>query len=339
MAGLRALKTALERGAFDRVYAFHGDDEFRKDEALKALVAAATDPATRDFNCEIRRGPELDPGSLTSLLESLPMLAERRLVAIKDAGGLKKAARAVLDRYLANPGAETVLVLLFPADDEPDKAIAGAATMVAFPHLEGDELASWLQKRAAQAGGSITPEGATLLASHVGGELAQLAGEVEKLLAYTNGALVDEAAVRAVVGIRRGESMADLLDRFVQRDVAGAAALVEHVLQQPKSSGVTLVMALATHVYAIGWMLAKRAQGSNPGQLVGEGFTFLKLGAGFTGRPWGELLQACVKALPKWDAARVDRALTALLAADRALKESRVSSEEQVIVGALLQAA
>ena len=52
---MRVLKTALETGVFDGVYLFHGDDDFLKEEKVRALIERATDRATRDFNVDVRR--------------------------------------------------------------------------------------------------------------------------------------------------------------------------------------------------------------------------------------------------------------------------------------------
>ena len=50
-----------------------------------------------------------------------------------------------------------------------------------------------------------------------------------------------------------------------------------------------------------------------------------------TGRPWGEAAKAWTNALDAWTIEELDSALDALLVADVALKESRVSSDEQVL--------
>ena len=46
-SALRALKTALETREFDPTYLFHGDDDFLKEEKVRAVIESATDPATR----------------------------------------------------------------------------------------------------------------------------------------------------------------------------------------------------------------------------------------------------------------------------------------------------
>src|SRR5436309_1170978 len=49
-----ALLRSLKQGASDPVYYLHGDEDVLKDEAVRALVERAVDPAARDFNVDQR---------------------------------------------------------------------------------------------------------------------------------------------------------------------------------------------------------------------------------------------------------------------------------------------
>ena len=349
----KALNTALATGAFAPVYYFYGDDDYQKDDAVRLLVGAAVDPATRDFNFETVRGAEADAGALGSLLGTPPMMAERRAVVLRDAGALKKDARAALDRYLERPAPDTVLLLVSPAGAKPDRALlaaAGAAGAFEFAPLREDRLLRWISHHAATAlGARVTPEAARLLQEAVGNDLPQLAAELDKLASYAqsyavgaikggaDGALViDEDAVADVVGVRRGETLADLLDAVARQDAGAAADLVPHVLSLPKSSAVTAVMALATQTLALAWGGARRARGTSVGALAGNGpdgyMTLLKeLGNAYTGRPWGEAVRAWTGAVDRWTAPALDQALDLLLQADVALKETGVSSDAQLL--------
>ena len=331
-ATARMLKNAINAGSFDPVYVLHGDEEFLKEDLLRQLLARAVDPAMREFNIDARRGAELDAAGLRSVLEQLPMMADRRVAVIHDAPALKKAPMGVLDKYLDAPSRDTVLVLVVPAGETPEKSWLARSTSVEFKPLGDDQVLKWISHHLQTTlHGSIEASAASLLAAHVGNDLAQLAGELDKLLSYTNGAPIDEAAVQAVVGIRHGETLADLLDCVAMRDAAGALAMLPRVLAQPKNSGVSVVIALTSQAFALAWGSAARAGGMNPGMLSREYFTVLKEGGAFTGRPWGEAIQHWMKALPHWDAPRCDRALDLLLMTDQALKDTKSSSEEQVV--------
>lgn len=335
---LKALSQALETRAFAPVYHFHGDDDFRKDDAVRRVLDAALDPSLRDFNLEQRRGGDLDPATLSSLLDTPPMMSDRRVVVVREADALRKGAREALAKYCAKPAPDTVLLLVSPAGAKAEKGFAEGAVAVPFDALGEDDVEKWLAKRARTLGASIDASAASLLQSFAGNDLALLSQELEKLASYTNGATIDVAAVEAVVGVRPGHSMADLLDAVARRDAASAVTLVPDVLAQPKTTAVQVVMALAAQTLALGYLAARRREGLGVGQLERETWGLLKGSGAYTGRPWPDAVSAWGQAAAKgwWSAEAVERALPALLEADLALKDSRVSSEEGVLMSLVL---
>src|SRR5437773_12102705 len=105
------LRAAIQDKQFAPAYYFLGEDEFLKEEGLRQLLGAAVDPATRDFNLDQRKGPDLDAAELGALLATPAMMADRRAVVIRDVHGLRKDARAVLQEYLAKPSADVLVAL------------------------------------------------------------------------------------------------------------------------------------------------------------------------------------------------------------------------------------
>jgi DNA polymerase-3 subunit delta len=178
---------------------------------------------------------------------------------------------------------------------------------------------------------TITPQAVDLLISAVGNDLPQLSAELDKLASYANGRQIDEDAVSEIVGVRRGETLGDLLDRVLEHDAPGALALIDHVLAQPKTTAVSIVMALTTQMLALGWARAARDRGFPAVGIERELYNVLKEGGGFTGRPWGEAVSAWSRAVGQWKMGGIEAAIDALLAADYALKESRLSSDEQIV--------
>lgn len=328
----RALRTAIDTRSFEPVYVLCGDEEFIKEELLRVLLAGAVDASVRDFNVDVQRGTDLDAAGLRTLLEQLPMMADRRIAVVRDAQGLKKPAMAVLEQYLDKPSHDLTLVLMLPAGEDVPKTWPTRTMVCECKPLSEDGVLKWIAHHLQETlHGSITPEAASLLVSHVGNDLAQLAGELDKLLSYTNGAEITADAVHAVVGIRHGETLADLLDCVASRDAAGALAMLPRVMAQPKTTGVSVVIALTAQTFALAWGAAARASGMPIGVLSRAYFDLLKEGGAFVGRPWGEAIQRWMNVMPQWDPARCDRALDLLLTTDLALKDTRASSEEQVL--------
>ena len=108
-----AVRRALQKGGKGGVFFLHGDDEFRKDEAVRALVEAHVDPATRDFNLDVLRGGEMDAERLASVLATPPLMAEWRVVVVREAQAIAGSprARAVVEELLERPVPGLALVL------------------------------------------------------------------------------------------------------------------------------------------------------------------------------------------------------------------------------------
>jgi DNA polymerase-3 subunit delta len=233
-----------------------------------------------------------------------------------------------------------MLVMVAPAGDlkKSDEDLRARSYPVEFAPLDEDRLPKWISHHAKEEHGvEITPEACGLLHSIVGNDLPSLAGELDKLASYTSGTPIDEEAVAAVVGVRRGETLADLLDCVAQRDAGGALAVLPHVMAQPKTGGVPVVMALTAQMLALGYGAALRAAGTSSRALESQYWSFLKSGGSImTGRPWGDAVRAWVREVERWDVRTVDRALALLYDADIALKDTRVSSEDRVIATMIL---
>lgn len=331
LAAERAFRAALKTRVFDRAYYFHGDDAFLAAEALRELLDAAVEPATRDFNLDVRDAASLDAGTLGSLLGTPPMMAARRVVVVRDVGALRKDARGVLDAYLEAPAPDLVLVLLAGAGEKSkaDKTLTARATSVEFEPLTEDRLVRWIAHHASLRGAKISPGAAALLMQAVGNDLPALASEIEKLSTLAGDREIEEDDVTSVVGVRRGETLADLLDRIAARDAAGALEILPTVLSQPKASGVTTVMALGTQTLALAWGSAVKGWPDYFG-LLSEGRS------AYTGRSWNDATNAWQRATGSWSSADFDAALEALLAADVALKDSGASTEEQQLATLVL---
>lgn len=335
-AGEKALQAALKKRAFDPVYYFYGDDDFLKDMRVRELVEAAVDPATRDFNLELRRGTEIEAEALDSLLSTPPMLAERRVVVVREVDKLRKDARKLLDDYLKRPAADSVLLLVSLSGIKVDKGLSERTTAIEFAPLTGDRVPRWVAYQAETVlGRTITPAAISLLVEVVGDDLSQLAMELEKLASFSSDA-IDEAAVSSVVGVRRGESLGDLLDAVAARDATTALTLIPGVLQQPKMSAVLIGMHLATQMLALSYGEAARARGVPARSLYNEFMTLLKETGAFPGRPWGEAVNAWTKYSERWSEGELDAALAMLLAADEAFKETKISSDEQLLTSLVL---
>jgi len=342
---LRSLKKKTAQ-APDAVYLLYGDEDVLKDEAVRALLDSAVG-ADRDFNLDVRYAPDLTPESFHALVNTLPMLAERRAVVVRGVeqlGKRKTKLRDELLRYLAAPNPTTVLVLVVAAGEEPDAEVVRASTAVALEPLPAERVPRWIQHYAATLGLTLAPDAAELLLGAVGNDLSTLARELEKLASLTAGTGRPIAAedVTSLVGVRRGETLYDLVHAALERRAARAAQLVEPVLEQAGMSGVKILSLLGTHLVGTAVARAERdrggAGGGGPKGAAWPDPAFRPL---LAARPYGlrgykEEAAHWSRWSGLWTAAELSQALRAALAADNALKTATVSDDRGIMTQLVL---
>jgi DNA polymerase-3 subunit delta len=328
----------LSQGAVAPCYYFFGPVDILKDEAVAGLLDRVLDPGLRDFNLDQRSASTLQPDDVEALCTTLPMMAERRVVVIRDVEAWTKKARAkaAVLRYMQRPSPETVLILVQgSAEPEADAELTGKATALDFQPLEAEKARKWVARRAERVGVTLEPEAMKLLLDAVEGDLGWLAAELDKLSGLGGNAAITVAQVEGMIGIRHGETQFDLRDAVVGDRPDRAAAILPHLLEQPGVSGVKLVTLLGTALIGIGATRALYDKGARGGRLESGAFEIIRRARVF-GADWKQTSRLWADCASRWPEGRVREALRTVLAADQALKSTTISDERGVLTDLVL---
>ena len=330
----RELGAALKQGAFEPVYYFHGPEDVLKEDALRYLLDRALDPALRDFNLDQRSAGQLDPEAIESLCSTLPMMAERRVVVIREIEQWKRKtkARAAFLAYLDRPSPETIVVLVQSAAEEAeDKDLARRAVSVSFAAPTAGEAGKWLARQAATLGIAFESGAAEHLLRCTGPDLSAIRLELDKLAALPAGTAITVAQVGDLVGIRHGETSLDWRDAVLGGDPGKAVALLARLLDQPGVSGVKLVTLLGTTLVGLGVTRAAHDRGIRGAALERVVFEALRAARPFGLGSWKEETARWAGWAAAWPAPRLRDALRATLATDRALKSTTLTDERGLL--------
>ena len=241
------------------MFFLHGEDEYSKSVAAKSLVERYADPGTRDFNLDRLYGPEVSVERLASVIATPPMMAEWRVVHVKEAEALATSpkARQVVLNAAKNPPPGLVLILqgTVPARSRAKfyKDLGRAANAVEFKPIPADGIPAWLVSWARESlDGVIEVEAAQMLAGAVGTDLGVLTQEVRKLAEMAGkGAPID------VDTVRKGGLRLPRQDRWAWFDLVGSRRIPEAlkglpVLLAHGESAVGLVIGLSVHLLRLG---------------------------------------------------------------------------------------
>ena len=185
-----ALFRSLKKGDLAPVYYLYGPEDVLKDEAVKTILDRALDPTLRDFNFDQRSAAQLDAEEVHALCNTLPMLADRRVVLLRDVEGWKRKTkgRAEFIRYLQRPSPETVVIMVQgSAEEADDKELAAGACTGAIRSAPPERARKWLLHQASRLGLTLEPEAAEHLMRSVGFDLSALTSELAKLASLPAG--------------------------------------------------------------------------------------------------------------------------------------------------------
>lgn len=322
------LRRALAEGERGGVYFLYGDESYLKSEAADALVAAHLDPGTRDFNLDQLRGDDVTTETLASVLQTPPMMAEWRVVLVRDAQGLAGSprARSVIEELLDSPppGLAVILVADIPSRSRAKfyKTLKRKAKAVEFQPLDLNDVPGWLMARAESEGFELDADAARTLAGAVGTELGVLVRELAKLrdfAAASDRTRITADDVEAAVGHIPRQNRWAWFDAVGGGDFAEARQALP-VLLAGSESGVGLVLGLGTHFLRL-------ALAANGGRKALESALPSR-------QRW--LVGRLMKQARRWSPEALDGALDDLLRADRLLKSASLD-DAQVVEELLLR--
>jgi DNA polymerase III subunit delta len=131
-----SLFRSLGKGELAPVYYLYGLEDVLKDEAVRSILDRALEPGMRDFNLDQRSASQVDAEEVHALCNTLPMMAERRVVVFRELEAWKRKTkgRSEFFRYLERPNPQTVVILVQGSGEEsedPELARASRARSVA----------------------------------------------------------------------------------------------------------------------------------------------------------------------------------------------------------------
>lgn len=312
------LQSTLDRHGRGGTFYLHGDDEFRKAEALRFLVEAHLDPATEAFNHDRLRGGDVDVEELASLIATPPMMAEWRVVVLRETEALASSPRAreLLVETAASTPSGLALILLCTVPDGSKarfyKDLAAKARSVEFQAISENDVPGWLLDRAEQVHGvEMAPEAARALGGAIGTDLGVLARELEKLVDFVGpGEPIGVDAVEAAGTRVPRQDRWRWFDLVGRRQFGEAVDSLETLLAQQGESGVGLVIGLTTQLLRVGVV-------ADDG--VGALEQALPRHQKWLARRMGSELTAQAR---RWTVPELEAALEGLLRVDRLLKSS-----------------
>ncbi len=270
------LLSTFAQKKFFPVYLFHGEEDFLAEEATSRLIDAALTNEERGFNLDVMYGSEADARDIVSHASSFPMMAERRVVVIRDLDRL--SSKELLSGYIERPSATTCLVLLSAKPDFRKKPYATAkknAIAVEFRPLREYQLPTWIAQRFKKLGKTIDPEAGKMLVTYVSTSLREVENEIEKLSVYIGQkSFITVDDIAAVVGVSKEFNVFELQKAIGAKDMRRSTEILLRMLEAGESPTMIIIM-LARYFTSL-WRLCDIRRRQAPAADAGINPYFLK---------------------------------------------------------------
>jgi DNA polymerase-3 subunit delta len=256
MAGLthKQLISSIVAGQIEKTYVLHGEEPYFIDAISDAIIEHALPEQDKAFDQVILYGKEADPLSLLSELKNYPMLAQRKLVVLREAQEMKLLDE--LAPYFLNASDRTIFVIChkYKNIDSRKKLLKDAQkTGVVFKSekVRDYHLAEWISSFVKGRDMQISSKASMLLAEFLGNDLSKIVNEVNKLeIVLGKKAGITDEHIEHNIGISKDYNVYELSNALAVKDAVKAMKIVDYFRQNPKSADVIGMISSAFRLYS-----------------------------------------------------------------------------------------
>jgi DNA polymerase-3 subunit delta len=328
----------VKRNEISSAYLFLGAEVYQAKRCRDALMDRVLGPDGRESGFTHY---DLNESSLAQVVDdarSLSLFAAQRLIQVsnaeaalprgkseeEDEAGRFSSGTAELDAYLKDPSPGVVLLFeatRFEFEGEERKKIervrrflSAVSETVELERLSIDEAGLEAQALAQRAGILIDPAALGLLVEALGGDVARISVEIEKLSLFSRGGrAVSVDDISALVPDARSTTVFALVSALGRRDRARALGILDTLCKE----GEYLPLALAFLSAQLRLALVSKESGlRNPHQIQRH---FSRAGVPM----WSSRAEQVYQTVAKFSKEQLERGLKLIFAADRDLRSAR----------------
>ncbi len=253
------------------IYVLNGAEKFFQDQVITALSQTLfSDKGSRDLNEITLYGTENTQAEVLSQFSSYPMLADKKLVIVRDFNKMKIEDESTFLKYVSKPPKFSILVLC--VNEQPKnkffKTLSEYAQVVDCKPLRENQLPSWLKQYCQTLGYSISDEAVHFLIANVGTSILTLKNEIEKVISFkTDDAPISVDDLHETSGVYREANVFALQKALAARQIGKSISITHRLMEagiEPTMVNAVLFAFFRKSLIAA----ALKRQGHNPRQIA-----------------------------------------------------------------------
>lgn len=259
------------------VYFICGSETFFFDSLQQDIIKSMPEDL-RDFNMDVFYGNETGLSAVISAAKSFPMMADRRIVILRDLSASQTRTRVdpiaeaestdstdsgedgslnELLAYMERPNPSTILVITdtkLPGNTRLGKLVSNTAHIgyAKFEPINENQLPQWIQKwTQVQFKTQLDSQAAVVIVERIGADLLAITSQLGKIAnGKKPGESITSSDIEQHVSISKEVSVFDLKDAINRKNITKSLQLAEQMLRNSKTTEVGEVLRLLSFFFS-----------------------------------------------------------------------------------------
>ncbi|HOE38052.1 MAG TPA: DNA polymerase III subunit delta [Bacteroidales bacterium] len=231
----------LKNKIYKPIYLFYGEESFFIDELTNYIQQNVLTETEKAFNQDVVYGKDVTATNLIELSRAFPMMANYRVVILKEAQDLKDFKN--LEPYVQNPVNSTILVLSFKNTAKIDRRLkvfnllSKNAVVFESKRLYENQVYPWIEKTLRVNGLSIHTEALRLFYESIGADLSRLSNEIKKLvITQEKDKQISKEDIAFNIGINRDYNIFELQKAIGLKDKLKCYQILDYFSKDPRAN-------------------------------------------------------------------------------------------------------
>ena len=274
---LQTLKQAIRAKDPGRLYFFYGEERFLLQHYLEQLRKSIVDELTESFNFHKLTSETFDIREFADCVENLPMMAERTMVIVDEIDVFKmneSDREKMVDIFSDIPDYCTVVFTYETVNFKPDKrlkklwdAVSKYGELVEFAKQSQRDLITWITRHFGANGKRISPDLCAYLIDITDGTMTSLAGEIQKITAYSGADEIRKSDIDAVTEPVLDAVIYQMTDLLSQGEYGGALLKLQQLLKMQQEP-LMILGAIGSHFRRLSTARTLLDNGKNAPELM-----------------------------------------------------------------------
>lgn len=228
------------------IYILTGDEPFYIDDLTNKFEYSLLDESERDFNQTVLYGRDISVDDIIVNAKQYPIMADFRLVLVREAQDIDKKDWSKFDKYFENPIQASIIVICYKYKTIEKaflKKVDKIGTVFESKKLYDNNIPQWAMNYAKTIGLSLQPQVSQLIADYLGNNLEKIANELSKLkLNIKDGEVVTIEQIEQHIGISKDYNVFELQKALAIRDVLTSNKIINYFETNPKENPIQMVL-------------------------------------------------------------------------------------------------